>query len=764
MNITSVTAIAGLLAILLLFTPGCGDRDAGDTIAPEIRIVFPPEDTDVLNDVATIRVDVRDNVGIKQVVYMAEGDTLDRLTISPFTLLWNTTAYPDCTDADSYVLLTATAEDFAGNSRSTTRTFYLDNEGLPPVPVELFPPTNVTKHSATLSWEQSLDYDFSHYILRRDTSTEVIAESDSLVRLELPESTSFTDADTGISPFGLLEDADYYYRVYVHDVFGRSTGSDSVMNVHTLLPESVPLRATSDITKYTARLQWDPSSEDVAYYRLHRGPSPQVSVLDSIAGFAAGIHTYTDSGLTANTTYYYYVYLVDEAGYTHRFNADDAVEVRTLALPAAALTDPATNIAKYSATVLWSTIPEQEDSSWVALYRGPEATVDDTDDLIYTGPRNERLSLTDTPLRQGTTYYYSMRHWDSQDNSAWSNTITLTTLALEDVWGGGLGVSEQGKYELRLTWDAYNYTPSDFASYTLSRDEEQVFSSVNPVDNQFLDTGRAKNTAYLYRLEVADTSGATVAVTLEAATRDILAADIVSLAATDDWSFQLAWLPSQEPATEFDHYELLRSDDTTEIFVDDDDDHSADCLLSGDCQLVTTLNQQQPSGVDTITYLDNDPTLVIITPVDTATVDTTMPIYNYVVLTYDRAGGYVRSNIAGDTLYSPPTAVVLSGPEQHGTFSDESILLNWTGSPWPAPGFAAVLFSRYEIWRFYEEDEQPWLETGTVPLSRINDMNVTTFSDGSEEIQGGSAWYVVLVRDIYGQYAVSNKVFGFTSQ
>ena len=814
----STAAIAGLLTALLMYPSGCRQPDDTDTVRPYIRIYFPHTDVTVLDDIATVRAEARDDVGIKQVVFMAEGDTLARLTAEPSvlnwktTLYWNTTAYPDCTDADSFVLLVASAEDFAGNSRSTHRQFYMDNEGNPPIPVELLTPTNVTKHSATLSWEQSVDYYFSHYLLRRDVTSKVTGDSDSLARINGPDTTSFTDQGEGVSPYGLLENTVYYYRIWVYDEFDSSSATDSVVSARTLLPQPVTLSATATLTKYMIGLEWESSTEDVDYYRLHRGPSPQLAKLDSIAGFPEGTHSYLDKGRTAKTTYYYYLYLVDDAGYENTFRGDDVLQVRTLTLPPPVLEDPARVVTKYSATIAWETITEQEDSSWVALYRS-------TDVLLYTALRNDEvLTYTDSPLQQGQSYSYRLLHRDSQDNTAWSNTLALTTRTLADVWSGGLGYV-QGKYHLDLTWDRYSYTPTDFAGYTISRDGVVIRTFPKSEDNRYLDTGLAKNTTYSYRLVVADTSGASVAITMEARTRDILPAEIVTLEPTDDWFYDLAWLPSREPDGEFDRYELLRSNNTTVTFEDEfPKDNTVDCLLSGNCVRLTTL----PQSADTIKYLDDDATLVatterdtirvdtswvnttlmdttwmdstwmdttwvddttivitpmdsswvdttwvdttlmVITEVDTTVIDTTLPVFNYVVLTYDVAGEYVRSNIVGDTLKPPPTAVTLSGPSEHGEVSDRSIKIQWTGAPWPSPPLGEWLFSRYEVWRFKNSEDKPWEAGGSDPLAQITDIDATTYSDGSAEVQGGFWYYAVVVRDIFGQGAPSNVVEGYT--
>ncbi|UCH63090.1 MAG: hypothetical protein JSU77_01135 [Fidelibacterota bacterium] len=841
----SATTIAGVLTALLMSTPGCRQPDDTDTVLPYIRISFPQAGVSVLDDIATIRAEARDNVGVKQVIFMAEGDTLARLAAEPYVLYWNTTAYPDCTDADSYTLLTALAEDFAGNRRSTQRKFYLDNADLPPLPIELYAPTEVTKHSITLSWEPSVDYYFSHYLLRRDITSDVTADSDSLIGIHGPDTTSFTDQGKGVSPFGLLENTDYYYRIWVYDEYDSSTVSDSIVTARTLLPQPVILSATSTVTKYTAGLEWEASSEDVAYYRLHRGASSQMAALDSIAGFPEGTHSYLDTGLTANTTYYYYLDLIDDAGYTHAFHSDYVVEVQTQAIPTPVLDDPPLAVTKYTATIAWKTIAEQEDSSWVALYRDTGVVVDSTDILLYSAPRNAALTFTDSPLKQGQSYSYRMHHRDSRNNTAWSNTLTLTARTLADVWSGGLGYT-QGKYQLELSWDRYNYNPPDFDGYTLSRDGQVIFTSTTAADNQYTDTGLSKNTPYSYRLVVTDTSGASIATTLDASTRDIFPAEIVSIEATDDWSYNLAWLPSREPDSEFHHYELLRSSDTEEIFEDDDGDNTADCL-SGSCVQVNDFTQ----STDTITYRDNDATLVatslrdttlmlprpvdttlilptpvdttlilprpvdttlivptavdttllidetlvdttlilprpvdttltlprpvdttltlprpvdttltLLLPVDTTVVDTTLPVFNYVVLTYDVAGEYVRSNIVGDTLKPPPTAVTLTIPSPGS--SETTIGLEWTRASWPGV-LETVFFSRYEVWRNSVPDQEPGAEGSSYELiAPFADIDVTSFSD-SQDLGRGKEWfYVVVVRDIFGKGAVSNEVIGWT--
>ncbi len=262
--------ILALLSVTLVLGTGCEEKKSGDTVSPEIKFTYPNE-YNILSDVETIRVLARDNDGINHVVFEAEGDTLLITAIAPYSLAWNTSAYPDCTVTGTYIELFATVEDFSENVGHASRIYYMNNRGLPPVPVELTEPARITKHSALLSWDKSVDWEFSHYVLYRDTVTTVSDTSDSLVHLDDPDSTSFVDRGVGVSPFGLLEDADYYYRVWVYDEFGKGDGSDSSAMIHTILPQAPELITPNLITKYTIGVRWLYSNEDVLYYRLHRG-------------------------------------------------------------------------------------------------------------------------------------------------------------------------------------------------------------------------------------------------------------------------------------------------------------------------------------------------------------------------------------------------------------------------------------------------------------------------------------------------------------
>ncbi len=192
-----------LLASALLLAGACTKDESNDTIRPYIELNENPREYSILSNIVTIRVTATDNEAVKSVTFEVEGDTLEVLLEEPYNFEWNTTAYPDCTTTATYIYLTATAEDVAGNTRTAGRNFYVDNSGLPPVPVAWRLPTHLTKHSARLWWESSVDWEFSHYVLRRDTTDTVTITSDSVANITDPTVDSYNDLGAGVTTWGV---------------------------------------------------------------------------------------------------------------------------------------------------------------------------------------------------------------------------------------------------------------------------------------------------------------------------------------------------------------------------------------------------------------------------------------------------------------------------------------------------------------------------------------------------------------------------------
>ena len=743
------------LNILLLITLAVFSckKDDSDKIPPQLEFRYPREYS-VLSNVEVVRVLAQDNNGVSSVVYMAEGDTVGIEYAAPHTMLWNTTQYPDCTAANPYIILTAIAKDPSGNTAFETRTFSIFNAGVPPVAVELREPTDITKHTASLSWDVSVDHYFSQYVLYRDTITTVNASSEAIASSDARFENTFIDSGLDVSSYGLLEDASYYYRVYVHKP-GLSTGSDSAATVRTMLPLPVKLVVpeAGEISKYTIALNWDQREDDVAYYRIHRGDSLTVTALDSIGLALPNQTTYTDTGLFADSLYYYNVYTIDQAGFTSPYDSASAVSVRTHALPTPVINPTPQDVAKYSATVAWGSVDQQEDSSWLELYAGLNGAVDTAGTPIMAISNGAALNYRHYPITQGTNYSYILRHRDSRGNQKWSAIVSLTTASINDVWNGALGRSElQEKREIELHWVEYDYLiEDDFESYTLTRDGAVIDSITNRTTVNYTDADLQRDMAYTYVLTISDTSGATIQVEEIFSTRDIYMANLIDIYVTEAWDFHMAWEPTAEPVGEFDYYAIYRTDDADVKFDDLDRSNLPDCVDGGNCVEAGRVAYRDPTDGDSLIFVDTSADLV------------RLRSYYYSVLSYDSNGEFAASNIIGDTLYIYPSPVIVEIPNDLVTSTTLGLI--WTRASWGSSEADAAAFHSYQVWRNITPGEAPGEDGSTYQLLNVEtDIDNTNYSDGGDGglTNGGEYYYIIVLRDVFGLSANSEEVLGVT--
>jgi fibronectin type 3 domain-containing protein len=181
-----------------------------------------------------------------------------------------------------------------------------------PAPVELQQPGAIGETSVLLTWTPNADLDFEQYEVRRADQAGVDAGDPLLVTIDRQEETSYLDQ-------GLVENTDYYYRVFVLDRGGNRSGSNELkLTTANADPAAVtlsrPTQPDPDLPEVV--LDWTGSSaHDFAEYRLYRDTSPAVSEAADLVRAIVDpqITTFTNSGLLDNTRYYYRVFVRDDA-------------------------------------------------------------------------------------------------------------------------------------------------------------------------------------------------------------------------------------------------------------------------------------------------------------------------------------------------------------------------------------------------------------------------------------------------------------------
>jgi fibronectin type 3 domain-containing protein len=215
----------------------------------------------------------------------------------------------------------------------------------------------------------------------------------------------------------------YYYTVEVVNASGSSVAS-SEGGALTCPAAPTGLTATA-VSTAQINLSWTAPAGTVTGYNIYRGTTGGGESATPInGGTPVTTTTYSDSGLTAGTTYYYIVKAVNASGSSIASNESSA---STSATPAA----PTGLIAAQSAST------GELNLSWTApsgtvtgynIYRGTTGGGESTTP-INGGTPVTTTTYTDTALTAGTKYYYTVKAVNAYGSGPASTEASQTTVA-----------------------------------------------------------------------------------------------------------------------------------------------------------------------------------------------------------------------------------------------------------------------------------------------------------------------------------------------
>jgi fibronectin type 3 domain-containing protein len=351
------------------------------------------------------------------------------------TLIWN--ASTDNVGVAGYyvfrngVYIATTAETFYQDSGLTTATTYsyavsafdlggnTSHAESVAVTTGSVTPPSTPAHLATavisgrqinLTWSPSTDLEgvAGYRVFRGTTPTGV-----SQVGL------AYATTSPSYISYPLTPGTTYYFGVEAVDNTGKVSAMSAVVSASTLAPPAAPKQLVASALSTTMiGLAWvaGKSGGPIVEYQLFRGTSPsnlsQVAVNDKTS--------YTETGLTPGTKYYYEVRAEDNGGDISPLSA--TVAATTLAPLAAPKQLTATPLSTTLMGLTWvaetSGLPIVE----YQLFRGTSPS------NLSQVAINDKTSYTDSGLAPGTTYYYAVRAEDSGgDLSPLSTTVAATT-------------------------------------------------------------------------------------------------------------------------------------------------------------------------------------------------------------------------------------------------------------------------------------------------------------------------------------------------
>jgi fibronectin type 3 domain-containing protein len=386
---------------------------------------------------------------------------------------------------------TTSAIPYALSLTITGTSGTLSHTGSTTLLVNLAAPTSLTATAGNgqvaLSWPASAAANGYH--VKRAT-----VSGGPYVTIACPTTTTYTNT-------GLTNGTTYYYVVSAFFTGGPDAGGESVsssqvsaMPTASSSPPPSPTGLTATAGNGQVSLVWNASSGATSY----RVKQATVSGGPYTVIASPTTTSFTNTGLTNGTIYYYVVSAVNTSGESGNSSQVSATPTASSSPPAPPSGLGAT-AGNAQVTLAWAA------SSGATSYRVKRATVSGGPYTVVASPTT--TSFTNTGLTNGTTYYFVVSAVNSFGESANSSQVSATPTASSSLPPAPTGlVATAGNGQASLVWNA----ASGATSYrvkraTVSGGPYTVIAS--PTTTSYTNTGLTNGTTYYFVVSAVNTAG-----------------------------------------------------------------------------------------------------------------------------------------------------------------------------------------------------------------------------------------------------------------
>ena len=418
------------------------------------------------------------------------------------------------------------AYNSAGNSSYSRTASATTRSSRPAAPFSL---TATAKSSSRidLGWKDASNNETGFKIERKLTSAS--DNTFSQIGTASAGAEAYTDS-------GLTASTGYTYRVRAYNSVGNSDYSGTA-SATTQAPPPPPLAPSSlsATAKSSSRidLSWDDNSDDETGFKVERRLSTgSDSDFSQVGTTSANDTTYTDSGLSASTTYVYRVRAYNangNSGYSGTARATTKVAVPSAPSSLAASARSATSVR-----LRWKDNSDNE--SGFKIERKLSTQNNASFSQIGTASAND-TTYTDSGLSANTGYTYRVRAYNSGGNSGYSATASATTNMALPASPSDLSASARSSSSIRLSWDDRSDNETGFKiERRLSSGSDSDFRQIGTANagaESYTDSGLSASTGYTYRVRAYNSAGDSgYSGSASATTRDSLPSAPSSLTAT----------------------------------------------------------------------------------------------------------------------------------------------------------------------------------------------------------------------------------------
>jgi fibronectin type 3 domain-containing protein len=303
----------------------------------------------------------------------------------------------------------------------------------------------------------------------------------------------------------------YYYKVRAVNAVGPGSYSSEVSAVSIAGP-SAPQNLVATAGAQQVVLTWSAPASDggsaITSYKIYRGTSSNGETY--LTSVSSSLLTYTDTGLTAGTRYYYKVTAVNAVGESSYSNEASAIPTAPSA-PTAPQNLAASSVTG-SISLTWQP-PSSDGGSTITAYKIYRGTKANSLTLLTTVP-GTTLTYPDAAVTLNKKYYYQVSAVNSIGEGARSNLVSCTYT------GGPPTVptapqnlaAAPGNGQITLTWAAPSSNGgSAITAYKIYRGAtsggETYLTQVSGTTLTYTNTGLTNGATYFYKVTAVNAVG-----------------------------------------------------------------------------------------------------------------------------------------------------------------------------------------------------------------------------------------------------------------
>jgi transcriptional regulator CtsR/regulation of enolase protein 1 (concanavalin A-like superfamily) len=306
---------------------------------------------------------------------------------------------------------------------------------------------------------------------------------------------------TSYSNTGLSAGTTYYYRVRANTSSSNSAYSNEVNATTRSNPPGTPSGLAATTTSSSQiNLSWSDVANETGF-KIERKTGSS-GTYSEIATVGANVVSYSNTGLAANTTYFYRVRSTNaggDSGYSNEANATTQNSA-----PAAPSVLAATAVSTTQINISWTDNASNETGFKVERKTGSGGTYSQ---IATVNP--DVTGYNDTGLVATTTYYYRVRATNSIGDSSYSNEANATTSGPIPAAPSNLTATSSSNSQINLAWtdNATNETGFKIERKTGSGGTYSQIATVGAGATGYSNTGLAAGTAYYYRVRATNATG-----------------------------------------------------------------------------------------------------------------------------------------------------------------------------------------------------------------------------------------------------------------